>query len=270
MPMLKFLSGRMFREPNLHSHTEHLIHVKDIVKFKMKTTSTLVSLSEDVHPTWQWIFKDTLARTAMLTAEKELGDELTSDTTFPPTEEIFNAFKHCSFSELSVVILGQDPYPTRGDAHGLSFSVREGHRIPVSLNNIFNALVNDDDLEPKFEKGKNGSLIPWAKQGVLLLNASLTVKEKSANIHKDIWCSFTDRITKIISEKSKNKLVFVLWGGNAKKKKSLIHSKNIILEHSHPTARGSPGFGRSCKHFSQINHHLEKLGRIPINWQLPN
>ena len=218
---------------------------------------------------WRWILMDPQASKHLASVETKLGDVLLEDDTFPVKDEIFNAFNLCPFNKLKVVILGQDPYPTRGNAHGLAFSVKPGVRIPRSLSVIYNALVNDEDIHD-FVKPKHGNLVKWAEQGVLMLNSGLTVKEGSKNCgcHVSTWSKFTDRVIQLISEKTKG-VAFVLWGGKAKTKAKLIsQSKHSVFEYHHPTARNNNTFAKSCKHFSMINKYLTAVGKEPIDWKL--
>lgn len=183
---------------------------------------------------------------------------------FPPEELIFHAFDLCSFEKLKVVILGQDPYPTFGNANGLSFSVADSVKVlPKSLKNIF--LEVQEDLKIDFPK--NGNLERWANQGVLLLNSILTVEEGSPNSHKDIgWEKFTDAVIhKISTEKSQ--LVFLLWGTKAIAKKEIIDcKKHLVLTAPHPSPLSAYRGFFGCKHFSQTNQYFRKLGITEINW----
>ncbi len=183
---------------------------------------------------------------------------------FPPEELIFRAFDLCSFEKLKVVILGQDPYPTLGNANGLSFSVADSVKaLPKSLKNIF--LEVQEDLNIDFPK--NGSLERWAQQGILLLNTILTVQEGKPNSHKDIgWEKFTDAIIhKISTEKSQ--LVFLLWGTKAIAKKEMINcKKHLVLTAPHPSPLSAYRGFFGCKHFSQTNQYFRKLGKTEINW----
>ena len=183
---------------------------------------------------------------------------------FPPEELIFRAFDLCSFEKLKVVILGQDPYPTFGNANGLSFSVADSVKVlPKSLKNIF--LEVQDDLKIDFPK--NGNLERWANQGVLLLNSILTVDEGNPNSHKDIgWEKFTDAVIhKISTEKSQ--LVFLLWGTKAIAKKEMINcKKHLVLTAPHPSPLSAYRGFFGCKHFSQTNQYFRKLGITEINW----
>ena len=183
---------------------------------------------------------------------------------FPPEELIFRAFDLCSFEKLKVVILGQDPYPTLGNANGLSFSVADSVKVlPKSLKNIF--LEVQEDLKIDFPK--NGNLERWANQGVLLLNTILTVDEGNPNSHKDIgWEQFTDAVIhKISTEKSE--LVFLLWGTKAIAKKEIIDcKKHLVLTAPHPSPLSAYRGFFGCKHFSHTNQYFRKLGKTEINW----
>ena len=183
---------------------------------------------------------------------------------FPPEELIFRAFDLCSFEKLKVVVLGQDPYPTYGNANGLSFSVADSDKsLPKSLKNIF--LEVQEDLKIDFPK--NGNLERWANQGVLLLNSILTVEEGNPNSHKDIgWEKFTDAVIhKISTEKSQ--LVFLLWGTKAIAKKEMINcKKHLVLTAPHPSPLSAYRGFFGCKHFSQTNQFFRKSGISEINW----
>ena len=195
-----------------------------------------------------------------LEKENEIyGDSL---EIFPKEDKIFNSMNICDFSNLKVVLLGQDPYHQKGQAMGLSFSVPENIKIPPSLVNIYKELKTDCNIEHT-----NGDLTNWAKQGVLLLNTSLTVRESCPNSHQKYWRPFTDNLIKYISD-NKEGIVFLLWGGNAKDKKKLIDSeKHYILEANHPSplsANRGGWFG--CKHFSKTNDYLREKGEKTIMW----
>ena len=186
-------------------------------------------------------------------------------TCYPPKELIFSAFDHSSFSDTKVVIIGQDPYHGKGEANGLCFSVNEGVKIPPSLRNIYRELV--DDLDSIFIPS-SGNLESWANQGVLLLNAGLTVREDLPNSHKQLkWNLFTDAVIQKLSDE-KEGLVFLLWGSFAQKKGVKIdREKHLVLECGHPSplsANQGKWFGN--KHFSKTNAYLESRGLQPINW----
>lgn len=183
---------------------------------------------------------------------------------YPPGSLIFNAFNSTPFDEVKVVILGQDPYHSPGQAMGLSFSVPKGVRIPPSLKNIYQELHDDVD----FTVPKHGDLSRWAEQGVFLLNAMLTVEHKKAGSHSKIgWQNFTDAVIRKLST-DREHLVFMLWGNFARRKKVLIDAdKHLILEAAHPSPlAGGAFFG--TKHFSQANEYLKAHGKEPVDWQL--
>lgn len=185
---------------------------------------------------------------------------------FPPRELVFNAFKLTGFDSLKVVILGQDPYHNDGQAHGLAFSVPDGIALPPSLKNIFKELETDI---PGFKTPRSGDLSHWAKQGVLLLNATLTVNAHQAGSHqKRGWEHFTDQVIEAISDQ-KDAVVFLLWGAYAQKKASLIDvSKHLILSTVHPSPLSVYRGFFGCRHFSQANYFLQKHGEKPIDWKL--
>jgi uracil-DNA glycosylase len=183
---------------------------------------------------------------------------------FPAKEEVFNAFKQCDFNQVKVVILGQDPYPTAGHAHGLSFSVRKHVKpFPKSLNNIFKSLSNDLNQLPPV----HGDLTHWAQQGVLLLNSVLTVEEGKPDSHKGIgWEEFTNSVIHKLSNE-KQHLVFLLWGAKAQAKRGLIdHSKHLVLEAVHPSPLSAYRGFFDCKHFSKTNDYLNKNQISTIKW----
>ena len=184
----------------------------------------------------------------------------------PPTEMRFNALKATALNHIKVVILGQDPYPTQGHAHGLSFSVLPTVKpLPRSLNNIYKELKSDLDIDNKH----TGYLQPWAEQGVLLLNTVLSVEEGNANSHqKRGWERFTDEIIKAVNAQD-NPVVFILWGAPAQKKATLIdESKHLIIKSAHPSPLSAKNGFFDSKPFSRSNAFLVEQGRTPINWQL--
>jgi uracil-DNA glycosylase len=191
--------------------------------------------------------------------QKHIGKKV-----YPPGPLIFNAFNLTPFDRLKVVIIGQDPYHGPGQAHGLCFSVPQGVKPPPSLVNIFKELQNDLGIKPP----DHGNLEKWAKQGVLLLNASLTVNDGEPNSHANCgWHTFTDAVIKKISDK-KQGVVFLLWGRFAQNKEALIDtSKHYILKSAHPSPLSAERF-YGCKHFSKTNEWLVKQGSKPIEWGL--
>lgn len=191
-------------------------------------------------------------------------EEYTTRTVYPPGKLIFNAFSHCSFENTKVVILGQDPYHGAGQANGLCFSVNDGIQIPPSLVNIFKEIK--EDLGKPLPR--SGNLERWAKQGVLLLNATLTVRASEAGSHQGKgWETFTDAVIKHISDE-KEGVVFLLWGAYAQKKGEVINArKHLVLKARHPSpmsANNGGWFG--CKHFSQANNYLKAKGLSEIDW----
>lgn len=191
-------------------------------------------------------------------------EEYATQTIYPPGKLIFNAFSHCSFEDTKVVILGQDPYHGAGQAHGLCFSVNDGVQIPPSLVNIFKEIK--DDLGKPLPR--SGNLERWAKQGVLLLNATLTVRASEAGSHQGKgWETFTDAVIKHISDE-KEGVIFLLWGAYAQKKGEVINArKHLVLKAKHPSpmsANNGGWFG--CKHFSQTNNYLKAKGLSEIDW----
>lgn len=182
---------------------------------------------------------------------------------FPPAGQIFEAFEQTPFRQVKVVILGQDPYHNLGQAHGLAFSVNDGVPIPPSLVNIFKEISADLMLPTP----SSGNLTRWAKQGVLLLNASLTVIAHQAGSHQGKgWETFTDAVINILSQKREN-IVFMLWGAFAQKKSQLIDgSKHLILKAPHPSPLSAHRGFLGCKHFSLANEYLQKTKQSPIQW----
>jgi len=193
-----------------------------------------------------------------------IRDEYRRNTIYPPGALIFNAFNLCPFENIKAVILGQDPYHGEGQAHGLCFSVRDGVVFPPSLINIFKEIGSDLGLSMPV----TGDLSRWAEQGVLLLNATLTVRAHQAGSHqKKGWEEFTDYVIKIVNSE-KNNVVFFLWGAYAQKKgESIDKSRHLVLESVHPSPlSASRGFFGN-RHFSRCNEYLESKGIDPINWK---
>ena len=191
--------------------------------------------------------------------------EYATTTCYPPGRLIFNAFNLCPFDSVKVVIIGQDPYHEAGQAMGLSFSVPDGVAMPPSLQNIFKELQSDLGIVPP----KDGTLTKWAKQGVLMLNTTLTVRAGQANSHKNLgWTTFTDHIIEKLNE-HEQPIVFLLWGGNARSKKKLITAPQpLVLESVHPSPLSAYNGFFGCKHFSKCNAFLEAHGIDPIDWDL--
>jgi len=191
-------------------------------------------------------------------------DAYTHHQIFPPAKLIFNAFDLCPFDKVKVVIIGQDPYHGLGQAHGLSFSVNEGIALPPSLKNIYQEIRSDLGIQPL----SHGNLERWAKQGVLLLNATLTVQADLAGSHqKKGWETFTDSAIKAVAEE-KEHVVFLLWGNYAQQKAQYIdRTKHLVLTAVHPSPLSAHRGFFGCKHFSQANQYLKEHGLEPINWE---
>ncbi len=215
---------------------------------------------------WAELLDTELAQPYYKSLRTFLIEEYRQRRIFPSMYDIFNALHYTPYHETKVVILGQDPYHGEGQAHGLSFSVRAGVKPPPSLVNIFKEL--ESDLHCKIPK--HGCLTSWARQGVLLLNAVLTVRERQANSHQGIgWEFFTDRVITLLNE-NPEPLVFILWGGPAQRKASMItNSKHLILKAPHPSPLSAHRGFFGSKPFSKANKFLVKNGRRPIDWQLP-
>jgi uracil-DNA glycosylase len=191
-------------------------------------------------------------------------------TIFPKDEEIFNALNSTPFNDIQVVIVGQDPYHEKGQAHGLCFSVPKDKPIPRSLENIYKEIKAEYGIRPS-----HGDLTGWAAQGVLLLNATLTVQKGKAGSHqRKGWEEFTDAIIRAVNQK-REPVVFLLWGSDAQKKRALIGERHLVLEASHPSPRSAYRSLRDgeihsffgCKHFKETNKYLTEHGRKPIVWE---
>lgn len=216
---------------------------------------------------WDDLLRDEFAKDYYLRLRTFLKAEYSTRAIFPDMHSIFSALKLCSRQETKVVILGQDPYHGPGQAHGLAFSVQQGVETPPSLQNIYKELQQDlGCFIPN-----NGCLTPWARQGVLLLNASLTVRAGAAASHRNAgWEQLTDRIIELVNEKE-HPAVFLLWGNHAKEKASLVtDSRHLILAAVHPSPLSAHRGFFGCRHFSQANRFLCEHGLRPIDWQIPD
>jgi uracil-DNA glycosylase len=191
-------------------------------------------------------------------------EECKKNTVYPPPQFIFHAFELTPFNKVKVVILGQDPYHEEKQANGLAFSVNDGVAIPPSLINIYKEVESDMGVKTK---NKRGNLESWAKQGVLMLNATLTVRAHMAGSHQNKgWERFTDAVVKILSEQKEN-LVFILWGSYAQKKGSVIdENKHLVIRSPHPSPLSAYGGFFGSKPFSQVNSYLIFTGKDPIEW----
>lgn len=186
---------------------------------------------------------------------------------FPPEDDVFNALRYTSYDDVKVLIVGQDPYHEKGQAHGLSFSVRVGIPQPPSLKNIFKELNTDMGCYIP----NNGCLTKWTQSGVMLLNTVLTVREGDANSHKNKgWEHFTDRVISCLNAREKP-VIFLLWGANAKEKLALITGKqHYVLSAAHPSPLSATRGFFGCRHFSKTNTILKSIGESPIDWQIEN
>lgn len=216
-----------------------------------------------IHPSWKEKLSDEFGKPYFKELVSFVKQEYQEHTVYPPGPEIFNALNHCTFDETKVVIIGQDPYHNPGQANGLSFSVAEGVRIPPSLKNVYKE-ISDEFNKPMPD---SGNLERWADQGVLLLNATLTVRENQPGSHqKKGWEEFTDAVIRTVSTE-KEHLVFMLWGAYAQKKGSIIDdTRHLVLKSAHPSpfAANRGFFGNN--HFIKANEYLKSKGKEPIDW----
>lgn len=213
---------------------------------------------------WDALLADEFQKPYYLELRSQLAQEYRTHTVYPPMEDIFNALRYTSYSDVRAVILGQDPYHGRGQAHGLSFSVQKGIAPPPSLQNIFQELRADIGFVPP----GHGCLVDWAQHGVLLLNATLTVRAGQANSHRGLgWTSFTDRVIELLNEREEP-MVFLLWGAYAKAKAQLIsNAQHLVLTAAHPSPFSADNGFFGCRHFSKTNAFLARFGK-EVDWTL--
>lgn len=217
-----------------------------------------------IEASWKPFLKDEFEKEYFLKLSEFVKEEYRKTTIYPPGSLIFNAFNLCPFEKIKAVIIGQDPYHGPGQAHGLCFSVREGVDFPPSLKNIFKEIESDMGYKPL----PSGNLERWSAQGVLLLNATLTVRAHMAGSHqKKGWEEFTDSAISILN-REKDSLVFFLWGAYAQKKgESIDRTRHLVLESVHPSPlSASRGFFGN-KHFSRCNSYLIEKGKEPVDWR---
>ena len=214
---------------------------------------------------WNPLLKQEFGKPYWKELQRYVYEERKQFKVFPENEEVFTAFHLTSFSDVKVLILGQDPYHGDGQAHGLSFSVKEGIAVPPSLRNIYKELKSDLGIDIP----NHGNLEAWALQGVLLLNATLTVRAHQAGSHQGKgWETFTDQVIRQVNQK-KEKTVFILWGAFARKKKDLIDlSQHHVIESSHPSPLSAHRGFFGSRPFSEANRVLMGAGREPVNWEL--
>ena len=220
-------------------------------------------MQTDLGPTWNNLLKEEIQKDYYQDLSRAVSKAYKDRSVFPSEKDVFNAFKLCPPEKVKVVILGQDPYHGKGQAHGLSFSVPDGTKIPPSLRNIYKEIASDLGKEIP----ESGNLERWAKQGVLLLNATLTVEEGQAGFHQGWgWEIFTDEVIKTISDK-KEHVVFLLWGKYAQDKASLVdESKHLILKTTHPSPLSAHRGFLGSKHFSKTNEYLRQNNLNEIIW----
>ena len=225
----------------------------------------MTAINPQIEESWKAVLSDEFNKNYFLNLKQFLLDEKKKHAIYPNGKDIFNAFNYTPFAKVKVVILGQDPYHRNGQAHGLSFSVPDGVKQPPSLKNIFKELAEDLQIPI----AETGNLTSWAKQGVLLLNATLTVRSKEAGSHqKKGWEKFTDAVIQKISIE-KEGVIFLLWGRFAQDKAKLIDkSKHQILTAPHPSPFSAYSGFFGCKHFSKINATLKEQGLIEIDWTI--
>ena len=223
------------------------------------------NINPEIEQSWKVVLLKEFNKDYFIKLKQFLLDEKKHHSIYPKGKDIFNAFNYTSFDRVKVVILGQDPYHGMGQAHGLSFSVPDGVKQPPSLKNIFKEIASDLNLPLP----ETGNLSPWAKQGVLLLNTTLSVRVKQAGSHqKKGWEEFTDSVIQNISQK-KEGVIFLLWGRFAQDKAELIDkNKHHILTAPHPSPFSAYTGFFGCKHFSKTNALLAKQGLTEINWKI--
>lgn len=217
-------------------------------------------------PTWLAALGDEFAKPHFRALKTFLDEERKQGTVYPPPTQLFTAFRATPYDKANVVILGQDPYHGPGQAHGLSFSVLPGVPVPPSLQNVYKELEKDVGCR----KVRHGYLLPWAEQGVFLLNSALTVRAGQPGSHASQWEPFTDRVIEVLSARD-TPVVFVLWGRHARGKLRLIDTdKHPVVESSHPSPFSAASGFFGSRPFSQVNSYLDALELPPISWQPPD
>lgn len=216
-----------------------------------------------IHPSWEEVLKDEFEKPYFAELVNFVKKEYANATVYPEGKNIFRAFELCPFESVKVVILGQDPYHGKRQANGLCFSVNSDVALPPSLQNIYKEI--EDNLNVKMLQ--KGNLDNWAAQGILLLNATLTVRANQAGSHQHKgWEPFTDAVIKVIADKCEH-VVFILWGRYAQEKGNVIdRSKHFVLSAAHPSPFSAYNGFFGCKHFSKTNEYLAKIGEKPIDW----
>lgn len=217
---------------------------------------------------WKEVLKEEFKKDYFKELSEKIEEKYLNEVVFPPKEDLFNAFKYTDFNDVKVVILGQDPYHEKGQAHGLSFSVKEGVKLPPSLRNIYKEIKEETGVDNLSEK-ESGYLKKWADSGILLLNTILTVKEHEALSHKNLgWEKFTDAAIKALND-SDRKVVFILWGNHSIKKKGMITNENaLVLTGAHPSPLSAYRGFFGCMHFRDAKNFLENNGISGIDWEI--
>ena len=223
-------------------------------------------LPDDLDPSWLRALEPETRKPYWDALQSFVAEERAEHTVYPPAEDVYNAFRYTPLDEVKVFLLGQDPYPNPGQAHGLCFSVRPGVRLPGSLRNIYKELHDDLGITPP----KHGYLVSWAKRGVLMLNACLTVRAEKPNSHAGKgWEKFTDAALRAVVAQ-KRRIVFLLWGAYAQKKIPLIdQEQHVIVKSAHPSPLSAANGFFGSKPFSKVNAALKGGGEKPIDWRLP-
>jgi uracil-DNA glycosylase len=241
-----------------------LFAIIDLLFFTLQYLYKKSPMEVKIDTSWKSVLNNEFEKEYFKNLADFIKSEYKKGTVYPPGSLIFNSFNLCPFDRVKAVIIGQDPYHGPGQAHGLCFSVREGVEFPPSLVNIFKEISMDLGIQ----RPSSGNLERWAAQGVLLLNATLTVREHQAGSHQNKgWEQFTDSVITILNREKQN-IVFFLWGAYAQKKgESIDRSKHLVLESVHPSPLSAPRGFFGNKHFSRCNDYLREHGIEPVNWQ---
>ncbi len=214
---------------------------------------------------WDALLKEEFEKEYYKKLRANLAEEYRTKTVYPQMENIFNALKYTAYSDVKVLLLGQDPYHGEGQAHGLAFSVQKGVQKPPSLKNMFKELESDLGIKAP----SHGCLTDWTKQGVMLLNTVLTVREGEPNSHKSLgWTTFTDKVISLLNQRE-DPVIFLLWGRNAAEKLPLItENRHYVLSCAHPSPLSASRGFLGCKHYSKVNEILKRMEKPPIHWEI--
>ena len=214
---------------------------------------------------WDALLKEEFEKEYYKKLRANLAEEYRTKTVYPQMENIFNALKYTAYRDVKVLLLGQDPYHGEGQAHGLAFSVQKGVQKPPSLKNMFKELESDLGIKAP----SHGCLTDWTKQGVMLLNTVLTVREGEPNSHKSLgWTTFTDKVISLLNQRE-DPVIFLLWGRNAAEKLPLItKNRHYVLSCAHPSPLSASHGFLGCKHYSKVNEILKRMEKPPIHWEI--